>query len=92
MSYTDMYITTKVGNHNFEFNELTFLYFYLLFIFSGIIFMICESRKQHHHYRLIPVVDIDTERDTSKDDEFSGSTIISNDTNDTNDDINDEYF
>ena len=45
---------------------------------GSIIFVaIGESRKQHHHYRLIPVVDIDTERDTSKDDEFSGSTIIS---------------
>lgn len=98
MSYTDMYIRTKVGNHNFEFNELTFLYFYLLFIFSGTLYIICISRKQYHHYTLIPVVDIDTDRDTSKDDEFSGSTIISNDTNDTNDtnntndDINDEYF
>ena len=95
MSYTDMYITTKVGNHNFEFNDLTFLYFYLLFIFSGIIFMICESKKQYHNYTLVPSFDIDNDRDTSKDDEFSGSTIISNDTNDTNDtndDINDEYF
>jgi len=92
MSYTDMYITTKVGNHNFEFNELTFLYFYLLFIFSGTIFIICISRKQNHYYTLIPSFDIDSDRDTSKDDEFSGSTIISNDTNDTNDDINDEYF
>jgi hypothetical protein len=87
-----MYITTKVGNHNFEFNELTFLYFYLLFIFSGTIFIICISRKQNHYYTLIPSFDIDSDRDTSKDDEFSGSTIISNDTNDTNDDINDEYF
>ena len=84
-----MYITTKVANHNFEFNELTFLYCYLLFIFSGTLYIICISRKQHHHYTLIPAVDIDSHRDTSKDDEFSGSTISSNN---TNDDINDEYF
>lgn len=96
MSYTDMYITPHITTRNFELDELTFLYFYLLFILSGIIFMICESRKQHHNYTLVPSFDIDSDRDTSKDEIFSGSTIISNDNNDTyndtNDDINNEYF
>lgn len=94
MSYTDMYITPHIRTRNFELDELTFLYFYLLFILSGIIFMICESRKQHHNYRLVPSFDIDNDRDTSKDEIFSGSTssTYNNTNDDINDDINNEYF
>ena len=44
MSYTDMYITPHITTRNFELDELT-LYFYLLFILSGIIFMLCESEN-----------------------------------------------
>lgn len=94
MSYTDMYITPHITTRNFELDELTFLYFYLLFILSGIIFMLCESRKQHHNYTLVPSFDIDNDRDTSKDDIFSGSTssTYNNTNDDINDDINNEYF